>query len=241
MTKILLLEDEDYTRRFLKKIILESTLVDEVLDTPGGSEAITLAREYKPQIVLLDIELAPEEEINGIDVGRIIYNDNPNTYFVFITGYSKYAVDSFSVHPYDYILKPIKKARVLEVINSLASKVAKDANFPKNERILIKSKNEIIFVSLQDILFVEKLDKKSFIHTCNNVIEANDTLTELENTLRDGYLRVHKSYIVNLAKVKKIKDIGNRSYVIQFDGTDKVAYMSRYKFEEYKDKFFTPL
>lgn len=236
MAKILLLEDEEYTRRFLKKMVLENPLVKEVYDTSNGAEAISFARDYKPQIALLDIELAPVEGLNGIDVARIIYNYNPNTTFVFITGYSKYAVDSFAVHPYDYILKPIKRERLLEVISTLASKVAKKACREKKEKILIKQKNEMFFVSLKDIIFVEKIDKKSLIHTANNVYEINDTLIEIENTIGDEFLRVHKSYIVNLHKVKKIKDIGNRSYLIEFYGSNKNAYMSRYKFEEHRDR-----
>jgi two-component system LytT family response regulator len=212
MAKILLLEDEEYTRRFLKQMILENPLVEEVIDTHSGSEAITLAKEHKPQIVLLDIELAPEESLNGIDVARIIYSYNPETFFVFITGYSKYAVESFSVHPYDYILKPIKKVKVLEVISSLAGKVVAQqkitnsslSNSSNNhDKILIKGKNEIVFIALNDILFVEKLDKKAFIHTNSTVLEINETLAELESNLGENYLRVHKSYIVNLNKVKK--------------------------------------
>lgn len=241
MPKILLLEDEEYTRRFLKQMVLENPLVEKVLDTSNSTEAISIAREYKPPIALLDIELAPEEGLNGIDVAKIIHSYNPNTIFVFITGYSKYAVDSFTVHPYDYIMKPIKKDRVLEVISNLASKVAKEVNTKKNDKIILKLKNEIIFISLKDVLFVEKLDRKAFIHTTNNVYEINDTLTEIENSLGEQYLRVHKSYIVNLEKIKKIIDIGNRSYSIEFYGSSKNAYMSRYKFEEYKDKFFSPL
>ncbi len=57
MVSILLLEDEHYTRRFLKKLISENPFVDQVIDTSNGKEAISLAREHKPNIALLDIEL----------------------------------------------------------------------------------------------------------------------------------------------------------------------------------------
>ena len=109
MVNILLLEDEHFTRRFLKKLVSENNFVNRVIDTPCGKEAINLARKYKPNIALLDIELAPEEELNGIQVAKTIYDFNPEIYFVFITGYTQYVIESFAVHPYDYILKPVNK------------------------------------------------------------------------------------------------------------------------------------
>ncbi|MTI85498.1 MAG: response regulator transcription factor [Firmicutes bacterium] len=125
MVNILLLEDEYYTRRFLKKLVSENNFVNRVIDTPCGKEAINLAKKHNPSIALLDIELAPEEELNGIQVAKTIYGFNPETYFVFITGYAQYAIESFAVHPYDYILKPVKKDKVDEIISSLAGKVKK--------------------------------------------------------------------------------------------------------------------
>ncbi|NLI11796.1 MAG: response regulator transcription factor, partial [Peptococcaceae bacterium] len=166
MVNILLLEDEPYTRRFLKKLVSENPFVGTVIDTPSSSEAISLAREHKPDVALLDIELAPEERLNGIQVAKNIYEFSPETFFVFITGYSQYAVESFAVHPYDYILKPVKKDKVNEVISSLASKIKKRNSVRNNpEKIMIRVKNEIFMMTPDDILFIEKQKKISLIHT----------------------------------------------------------------------------
>ncbi|MDF9409892.1 response regulator [Pelotomaculum isophthalicicum JI] len=80
MVNILLLEDELYTRRFLKKLVSENPSVDKVIDTPSGKEAINFAREYKLDIALLDIELAPEEGLNGILVAKKIHDFNPDIF-----------------------------------------------------------------------------------------------------------------------------------------------------------------
>jgi len=87
MVSILLLEDEHYTRRFFKKLVSESPLVDKIVDTANGNEAISLALEHKPDIALLDIELSPEEGLNGIQVAKTIYNFSPETYFVFLVSF----------------------------------------------------------------------------------------------------------------------------------------------------------
>ena len=241
MVSILLLEDEHYTRTFFKKLLSENPFVDKVIDTQSGNEAISLAREHNPDIAILDIELAPEEGLNGIQVAKKIYDFNPETYFVFITGYSQYAIKSFSVHPYDYILKPVKKDRIEELISSLADKLKKrNGTRSGSEKIMIKDNNDKFMIAPGDILLIEKQNKFSLIHTGSRVYKIYQTLGELEDKLGDNFLRVHKSFLANMDKISRIKEVSNRSYEISFDGYDKVALMSRYKFEEYKHKF-TPL
>lgn len=237
---IILLEDEEYTRRFIKKLVLEHPLVENVLDTPSGKEAVRLAQEAKPDIALLDIELSPEEKLNGIDVARLISTISPETHFVFITGYSKYAIDSFTVHPYDYILKPIKQEKVMEIIGNLAAKLTnKPADTYKKvpAKLAVKINNEILLINLSDILFIEKLEGRTHIHTNLNVYKVPQNLNELEIKLEPNFIRVHKSFIVNVDKISKIKEISSRSYEIVFEECPKVALMSRYKFEEHRAKF----
>lgn len=239
MVNILLLEDEDYTRRFLKKLVSNNT--DKVFDTSSGKEAINLAVKHKPGIALLDIELAPEEELNGIQVAKAIYEFNPATYFVFITGYSQYAIESFAVHPYDYILKPVKKDKVSETIKNLAGKIEKrNGNSSSFQKIMLKVKDERIMLSPGDILFIEKQDKNTLVHTGGGIYKTRQTMEEFEKQLGGKFLRVHRSFIVNMDKISKIREVSNRSYEIDFGGYDRVALMSRYKLEEHKH-ILTPL
>jgi len=239
MLNILLLEDEPYTRKFFKQLVSENPFVDQVIDTPSGKEAISLARKQKPNIALLDIELAPTEELNGIQVAKTIYDFNPEIYFVFITGYSQYAIESFAVHPYDYILKPVNKDKINEIINRLANKIKSNAN-SGSEKVQLKVNNEIVMIAPEDIMFIEKQGKYSLIHTNSNIYQTHQTMGEFEGNLGGSFLRVHRAFIVNLGKVSSIKEFSNRSYEINFDGYNKAALMSRYKYEEHKHNF-TPL
>jgi len=66
---------------------------------------------------------------------------------------------------------------------------------------------------------------------------SNDNLTNFEEMLGNNFLRVHQSFLINLSKVKMIKNLANRSFDIEFLGYNKKASMSRYKFEEFKEKF----
>lgn len=233
---ILLLENEAYTRRFVRKIILESVSDSEVHDVSTSREAIERSSKKSLDIAVLDIELGEEDRLNGLETAKIINAMHPKIKFIFISGYSEYAIEAFSVHSYDYILKPINVIRFKETICSLEAMIREEKNkLDHPQKIVVKNKNEIFFIPASDILFMEKQEKTTLIHTEKDVFHSPETLTELEVKLGRNFMRVHKSFIVNKDKISRIKDIGNRSYEIKFLETNKVAFMSRYKFEELKN------
>lgn len=113
------------------------------------------------------------------------------------------------------------------------------AYFNTIEKIAIKDKHNIFFISIIDILFVEKISNELLIHTDKGAYLLNKTLTELEDILDENFCRVHRSFIVNIKKISSITNLGNRSYQISFEGTNKNALMSRYKCDELKKKIVT--
>ncbi|SJZ57904.1 LytR/AlgR family response regulator transcription factor [Garciella nitratireducens] len=233
MVNILILEDEKYTREFIKKLVSESPLVDQVFATESGKEAISIAEEEVIHVALFDIELEESESLNGLDIAKNIHLINPSIKMIFVTGYAKYAIDSFSVHPYDYILKPINRKKLMETIHELASKEMKQ----RQQKMIVRNRNETIFIPFDEIIFIEKHTNHIFINTADSKYIDNSTLGEIEEILPNDFLRVHKSYIVNMKKIKKILEVGNRSYQIHFIHSNKVAYMSRYKYFELKEYF----
>ncbi len=239
MVNILLLEDEAYTRKFFKQLLLNNPLVTNVYDTSSCKEAVKLAIKYKPNIAMLDIELGKTETMNGVEVAKIIFRLLPDINFVFVTGYTKYAVDSFVVHPYDYIIKPVNKERISEVISRIVSRLNKKLpSFKKNKLILkgLKKTGEIYFIQPSDIIFIERYLRNTFVHTKYCIYTVNEDLNNLEKMLGNNFLRVHQSFLINLDKIRMIKRLSNRSYDIEFIGYNKKALISRYKYEKFKEK-----
>ena len=236
MLNVLILEDETYTLRYLQAIITEHPLVRSVLGASVGRDAVQLAQEQHPNVAFLDIELSPEENYTGLEIANYIAKISPATRFVFITGYSKYALESFAVHPFDYLLKPVKKDKIFEVLNELAKEYGPQSQSRPN-RIVVQSGQEMVFLAPSEIFFFEKQGKKAFVHTRSGVYELGRSLNALADFLSKEFVRTHKSFIVNIHRIRKIKDLGNRSWEITFQGYDKPALLSRYKYEEYKDLF----
>lgn len=237
MTKVLILEDEEYNRAFIKQLLHEIPGITETYAASNAKEAVTWAKENRPQIALLDIELSNQMD-NGLEAARLIREIIKDIYIVFVTGYSRYAVDSFDVHPYGYILKPIKIVRFQELIADIVSRLKQPDNIIADV-ITVRVKDEIIHINSRDIIFIEVENHKSIIHSLKTTWEIRRGLDELAGMLGTDFLRVHRSFIVNLTKIKKTKETYDRSYEIEFWDYPKRALMSRYYYGKYKERFQT--
>lgn len=231
MFEVLILEDEEYNLEFLKKIINEVPEVTGVYATSSADEAIALAQNHKPECVLLDIELSPGDS-NGLTVAKSIFSHNPDCFIIFITGYAKYALQSFSVHPYDYIVKPINKAKLKALIKELSVKV-NQPKFDTTDIIVIKGKGEVLQINKDEIVFIEKFGNIAHVYTRDEILKIHQSLDEIQNELNSDFFRSHKSYLINLRKIRKVTKNRNRTYKVEFYDYDQTAMMSRYRYDEY--------
>ncbi|MCT4606872.1 MAG: LytTR family DNA-binding domain-containing protein [Marinisporobacter sp.] len=228
---ILICDDDLYTRKMLEKIVSKKSFINEIFIAEDGVQAIEIAKNKSIHIALMDIDMP---KIDGIDAAKIMNGISSETKFIFITAYMDYAIESFDVHPYDYLLKPIDISKLEDTLDNLTKTMIKSSNTV--EKITVKDKHNIFFISIKDILFIEKISNELLLHTDKGAYLLNKTLTELESILDENFCRVHRSFIVNIKKISSITHLRNRSYQVSFEGTNKNALMSRYKFDELKKK-----
>ena len=234
MNKVLILEDEKHTREFLEQLVGRHPLVNQVLSFENASDAIRSAGTYHPQLALLDIELEVDS-ITGIDAARLIYEVSPGTEFIFVTGYGKYALQSFEVHPYDYILKPIHKEKLLAGVGKLLSR-----NQPDNVgRLAFRRNQGVVFLNAEEIIFLERSNRKTLITCSDGVeVEVNESLQLLQEQLPQAFLRVHESFIVNRVYILEVKPQPSRNWLIRLRGSDQHIPLSRGRHKELKDELF---
>jgi|LSQX01.2.fsa_nt_gb DNA-binding LytR/AlgR family response regulator len=234
MATVLILEDEEYTLQFLELLVGKHPLVDKVIAVNNSQAAVTAAQSYLPQVALLDIELGLDDSFNGIQTAKVIKKVSPNTVGVFLTGYTKYALDAFSAHPYDYLLKPVQKEKVADLLTEIIS--LRDTPL-LNNKVSIRVREGTILLNSNTILCIEKMGKKAIIYTEQNSYETSYNLTELQGLLPNQFARVHNSFIINLSRISMIKYTNNRSYQVVLENCPATVYMTRNKYEEYKHLF----
>ncbi len=233
MLNVLLFENDKNTREFFKMLLLEIPEVNIVLDTASSEEALELAKHNDFNLILLDIDLN-EHGINGLEVAKRIYAFNQTAYMIFITAYSRYAADAFTLHPYNYIIKPVVVDEFIDLIKEIAYKIAPgntaiDCYFP------VKSEGEISYLPMQDIIFIEVQNNKAIFHTRKGMYYANNSLEEIGQNLTNQFLRVHRSFIANTRQIYKVRQIYDRSYDIEFWNYQYKARMSRNQYKKYQE------
>ncbi|ACB85708.1 LytR/AlgR family response regulator transcription factor [Natranaerobius thermophilus] len=228
--KLLILEDENFTRKYLKELVQRNKNIDEVYATGDVNEALEIVGSELPQIGLIDIEL-PEQYINGLEASRTAQQINPEMEFIFVTAYSQYALKSFEVHPYDYFVKPVGEENLLESVNNIVERIKANLSYKK---LILDEPGEVLQIPMHKILFLEKIKeqkKVSIYLEDDEVYQVSKTLNELEEMLDINFVRSHRSYIVNKHKIRKITAISQKFYEAYFENFDKTALVSRYRLD----------
>ncbi len=181
---ILILDDNDPTRRMLKKI-LEEDHSDVTVHTAGSyQEAEWIVNQERLDLALLDMEIG--EGYTGIDVGKLIVESNPDVEFMVISSHAEYALDSFEIHPYDFHVKPINinsfKNSIRQVLEYIESKKSMSTRGPSNDdgRLLVRTKKEIFWIPFSKIHFIEKLQKDIYIHTDDDAVVIRQNISDIE-------------------------------------------------------------
>lgn len=232
MIKALILDDNEHIRMYISRVLNDIDGITKVFETDTGEAAIFMVKTHNPQIVLLDIEL-PDQEMTGLDVARAIRDFSKDAYIIFIIGYANYALGSIEFHPFDYILKPFNQEQLEKTIKNVIEHINRTRG--SNESILlIRTSEGLMQINKADIIFIELQSGKSIIHTRNGIWETRKALSDFENKLGPDFMRVHRSFIIDLTKIKMIREILDRSYEIEFWDYPQRAIMSRYHYQQYR-------
>jgi len=171
-------------------------------------EANEFLNQNQVDLIFLDIEMP---EMTGIDFLKTL-SQKPKV--IFTTAYPNYALEGYNLDVVDYLLKPISFDRFLQAINKVQRQLkpvqndVSNAVAAKQESIFVKADKKLIRIFLDDICYLEGMKDYVKICTENDMIAALMTMKHIDEVLPDDrFVRVHKSYIINLSKIKSI--VGN--------------------------------
>jgi two-component system LytT family response regulator len=238
--KVVIADDDAVSRAILRNFVRLFPNYDVVAEAATGKELLQLTFELRPHIVLVDIYMP---ELDGMEAVKLCRQFLPSVQVIFTTGDDQFAVKAFEISATDYIVKPVERIRLfqalekartfIEIVNQPVTSMK-----PLNKRLEIRMKHSIVWLPMEDILFVEKENRKTIIHTADEQYETTLPLNEVEKRLTHCFFKTHRSYIVNLKKVVKITHVGE-TYKVHFFSCEKVAYISKLKFHEVQRRMVT--
>ncbi|MFV2047038.1 LytTR family DNA-binding domain-containing protein [Metabacillus litoralis] len=228
--KVVIAEDDLPSRKILSLFLSKMPSYQIVGEANNGEELIRYIVTEKPDIALVDIELPL---INGMDAIKSCKKLLPNLQIIFITGNDEYALEAFGVNAVDYIIKPIEFDRFKHALQRASHMVIKeeelveDPSSKKQEnKLVLKYYNNITVIPTNDIYYIEKQERKTFIHTSNKVYQSSLSLEELLDKLPDNFVQSHRSNIVNVSQIEYIESHG-QTYFAKFSGYKEPARISK--------------
>ena len=248
--RVLIADDDAGMRTVMKHIIDRVNGFTLVGEAENGEEALDMVEKRKPHVVFLDVEMPV---MSGVDCARAIQDMNPATVIIFATAHDAYMSDAFEVYAFDYLVKPFKVERVTQTLERirerLLTRAAPAEDVPKaitanrkpvDGRLMLRHREGVSFIDLNDILLVQREDRATVLYTRveDGRFVTGDSLGEMEERLpKDAFFRCHKSYIINLNHIKDITPYGRWTYVVRLHGTKHDALITHEKYEELEQLF----
>ncbi|MFQ3212493.1 MAG: DNA-binding LytR/AlgR family response regulator [Marivirga sp.] len=199
----MVVDDDPIFRQYISKQIVETNGLKLIVEADSATKAIELLEENDIDIIFLDVQMP---EMTGIELVQRLNNGYE---VILVTANDSYAVDAFDQRVTDYLIKPFEYDRFSQAINKARVNIETFRNKKdKVEHIFIKSDGKIIHLKLADILFIEALADYVVINTEAKKYIVHHTMKGVEKKLPEGrFVRVHRSFIVNLEKIDFIEDL----------------------------------
>lgn len=232
--KVLIVDDESLALARLKRVLNDNNIFD-VVEFNDPLEAIKEISKTKFDAAFLDISMP---NFSGLELSELILNIEPKTFIVFQTAYEEYALDAFKKGGMGYLLKPVEDIELKKTLQKIS--LYKEEKVNSSKKILGKVSDKIYLVEIDEIFYIKADLDEIIIRTKDNFVYAKKKIGDLEEILKDkNFFRVHRSYIVNVDKIKSIKSVEQSKLEIYFSGIDEFIVSSKdgaKEFREYLDK-----
>ena len=236
--RVIVVDDEEPARRLLREYLGDVTGISVIAECGNGFEAVKAVAEHDPDLMLLDIQMP---KLDGFEVVELLERDLP---IIFITAHDEHALRAFEVHAVDYLLKPYSAERLAEALERARERIDREEQPPplqelaaaaraeedSLQRILVRDGSDVRVIQTDEVDYIEARDDAVAIHVGGSAHLKAQRLSALEDRLDPKrFIRVHRSYILNLDRLRSIELYAKDSRIaILSDGTQVPVSRSGY-------------
>jgi two-component system LytT family response regulator len=231
--KILIVDDEPLAREGIKLMLSSDS---QVIEARNGREAVTKIRDEKPDLVLLDVQMP---RMDGFGVVEAVGADKMPA-VIFVTAHDQYAIRAFEISAVDYLLKPVTEERFRiaferamgrlgavrgdEPTRQLLTVLDAIANSRRYlSRLAIRSGDRTIFLTIDDVEWIEAAQNYVRVHTGQATHLLHVPMNTLETCLDpEHFVRIHRSHIVNLQRIKQLWTLAHGQYVLELSSGERL-------------------
>jgi len=225
--RAIIVDDEDLARQVIREMLKTHPEIEIVGECANGFDAVKSVAELKPDLMFLDVQMP---KLDGFEVLELIGSE---VAVIFATAYDEHAIRAFEVHAVDYLLKPFRAERLNDALLRAKERIgkrpaaapdqlaaaARSAEFA--ERIVVKDGTRVHIFPAAKLDYAEAQDDYVALASQGKKYLKQQTISSLEASLDPkNFVRVHRSYLVNLERVSRLEPYGKDSHIaILSDGS----------------------
>jgi two-component system, LytTR family, response regulator len=227
---VLIVDDEPLAREGLRMLLADDLEIAAVQDAKNGREAVQRIREGRPDLVFLDVQMP---EMDGFSVIREIGPEQMPA-VVFVTAHDQYAIRAFEINAIDYLLKPVTGERFAQSLARAKVRLRSSEPNQQNQilslletiaspsrhlnRIAVLSAGKTSFLYVKDVDWIRAAENYVELHVAQACHLLHVTMNTLEKSLNpETFVRIHRSLIVNLRRVKEVQPVTHGEYMLVLD------------------------
>lgn len=216
--RAIIVDDEELARSVVRELLAPHPEIEIVAECVNGFEAVKAVAEHKPDLLFLDVQMP---KLTGFDVLELVGTDLA---VIFVTAYDEFAMKAFEVHAVDYLLKPVGKERLEAALERAKARLGEKLPAPAElsaaarapgqyaERLVVKDGTKVTLIPTGKLDFAEAQDDYVALASEGKKHLKQQTIASLEASLNPKeFVRIHRSYIVNLERVARIEPYGKDS------------------------------
>jgi two-component system response regulator AlgR len=230
--KILIVDDEPPARDRLKRLIEELEGCECAGEAGTGMEAIALAGQLAPDVVLMDIRMPG---MDGVEAARHLNRLDEPPAVIFVTAYDEYALQAFETHAVGYLLKPVRREKLADTLQR-AGRLTKPQLAvlgreitPKQRRthLSVRMRGELRLIPIEEVLFFLADQKYVTVRHQGGEELLEESLRSLEEEFAPDFVRIHRNTLVAARHIASIERSGEGQYAVRLRGCAEELPVSR--------------
>ena len=226
MLRALLIDDEAPARNELAFMLQQTHNVEIVGEASNVPDAAALIKTVPCDVIFLDIHMPG---YNGLQLAESLKTHPRPPAIIFVTAHSRHALDAFAANAVDYLVKPVQGERLETAIGKVLRMQGSDgepavSDSPDGPRVTVKRGNTQMFLPATSIQYAMAKDDYTYLHTKDGHHLTSVSLASLEETLEEaGFFRIHRRYLINLARVQSIAPGPNGTLELTLDDEEQTV------------------
>lgn len=231
--KILIVDDEELARARLKRM-LNTLEIESIDEASHADETIEAIKNSEYDVVFLDINMP---QVSGLELAYELKYLNENISIVFQTAYEEHALKAFDIGAVGYLVKPYSLEQVKETLSRIKAKSV-EVQADDDLRILSKTGESYLLLKPEEIFYVKADLSEVMIRSAKGFSYYAQKISDLEKKLEPyKFVRVHRSYLVNIDEIKEMQTIEQSKLRFSFRNCSDIVESSKDGAKAFRDKF----